>query len=43
MSKGGGAVLGPASKFQEDYLNSDARILVVGGEFAPPFKTPLIR
>lgn len=25
-------IIGPKSKFQADYLNSDSRILVVGGE-----------
>lgn len=32
MSKENGAVIGPASEFQEKYLNSDAQIMLVGGE-----------
>lgn len=32
MSKESGVMIGPASEFQEKYLNSDAQIMLVGGE-----------
>lgn len=32
MSKDNGVMIGPASEFQEKYLNSDAQIILVGGE-----------
>lgn len=31
-------VIGPASPFQEKYLNSDAQIILVGGEICASIK-----
>jgi len=36
-------VFAPASKAQEQFLNSDADITFYGGKVVPPFKTYLIR
>lgn len=38
MSKQAGVVIGPASEFQEKYLNSDAQIMLVGGEHCASLK-----
>ena len=38
MSKQSEAVIGPASEFQEKYLNSDAQIMLVGGEVCASVK-----
>lgn len=31
-------IIGPASPFQEKYLNSDAQIILVGGKLCAAFK-----
>lgn len=38
MSKEKAVVIGPASEFQEKYLNSDAQIMLVGGEYCASLK-----
>lgn len=38
MSEQAGPLIGPASEFQEKYLNSDAQIMLVGGEICASIK-----